>query len=241
MSKASTPRLYLGTSGYACKDWKGSFYPDDLPAKRMLGFYSERFDAVEINASFYRLPTAATLAAWASEVPASFRFTMKAPQQITHFRRLKDVEGLTNEFVDVSATLGERLGPLLFGLPPNMKKDAGRMREFLAVVPRGVRLAFEFRHQSWFDDEVLEVLRTRAGGAALCIADADDELEVPFEATADWGYLRLRREKYGTPTLKKWVARVLAQKWRETYVFFKHEDTGTGPKFAKSFLKLAAL
>jgi len=231
------PTLHIGTSGYAYKEWKGSFYPADLPAKQMLGYYGERFGAVEINASFYRLPTAATLTSWATDVPADFSFAFKSPQRITHFQRLKDSGESVAEFVRVAATLKERLGPLLFGLPPNMKKDVGRLRAFLELLPRkGVAAAFEFRHASWFDNEVFDALRVR--NAALCIADDDNDLEVPFEATANWGYLRLRRAKYTVPQLRKWAERIQKQDWREAFVFFKHEETGTGPRLAKSLAEI---
>lgn len=237
----STPSLHVGTSGYSYKEWKGSFYPKDTTAAQMLPFYAERFNTVEINASFYRLPSVATLEDWAAQVPNKFTFALKAPQQITHIRRLKNAAESVADFVEVAGALKKRLGPLLFGLPPNMKKDAGRLRDLLAIIPVTIRIAFEFRHASWFDDDVFSVLKSHGKrGAALCIADADDDLAVPFEATADWGYLRLRREKYTGPQLKKWAARVQEQAWSDAFVYFKHEETGTGPKFARKFLDLAA-
>lgn len=229
--------LFVGTSGFAYPKWKPSFYPAGLPARQFLRYYGEHFRSVEINNTFYRLPTAAALEAWAADVPADFRFVLKAPQLITHIRRLKDVAEPVAEFVKVSAVLKERLGPLLFQLPPNLKKDMDRLTGLFALMPAGIRVAFEFRHTSWFDAEVYTLLRDHS--AALCIADADDDLEVPFEPTAGWGYLRLRREKYTPAALKKWVAKVQEQAWADTFVFFKHEDTGTGPKFATQFLKLA--
>jgi uncharacterized protein YecE (DUF72 family) len=240
MPTPKPPNLFIGTSGYAYKEWKGSFYPKDLPASQMLPYYAERFRAVEINASFYRLPGAATLNGWAAQVPADFKFTLKAPQQITHFKRLKAAAAPTKAFIKVAATLGDRLGPLLFGLPPNMKKDVPRLEGFLAKLPSTVRVAFEFRHQSWLEDDVFSALRTHTiQGAALCIADDDNDLKVPFEATATWGYLRLRRAKYTGPQLKQWAARVQAAPWKEAYVFFKHEETGTGPRFARNLIELA--
>jgi uncharacterized protein YecE (DUF72 family) len=230
--------LYVGTSGYSYPKWKGSFYPKELLAKQMLRYYGERFGAVEINNSFYRMPTAAGLAAWAGEVPADFRFVLKAPQQITHHRRLRDVGEAVAQFVEVAGALKKRLGPLLFQLPPNLKKDAARLREFLGLLPADRRTAIEFRHPSWFDDEVYGLLRDHR--AALCIAEADDDLEVPFVATADWGYLRLRRPDYDGAALKAWTKRVRKQDWRDAFVFFKHEDEGKGPQFAQRFLELAA-
>jgi uncharacterized protein YecE (DUF72 family) len=229
--------IYVGTSGYSYKEWKGSFYPADLPAKKMLHFYGERFRAVESNYTFNNIPDASVLEGWTSQVPADFLFALKAPQQITHRKRLNDADDLVAEFIDVAGVLKKRLGPILFQLPPNFKKDSPRLKAFLRLMPQRCRVAFEFRHQSWFDDEVFGLLRKHR--AALCIADAEDDLEVPFWSTADWGYLRLRRPKYSTSALKTWAKKVREQKWREALVFFKHEDEGKGPKFAKQFLKLA--
>jgi uncharacterized protein YecE (DUF72 family) len=229
--------LFVGTSGFAYPKWKGSFYPEKLPAKQFLRYYAEHFRSVEINNTFYKLPTTAALEAWAAEVPADFRFPLKAPQLITHIKRLKDVAEPVAAFVAVAAALKERLGPLLFQLPPNMKKAVPRLTAVLELVPASFRVAWEFRHPSWFDDDVYTALREHQ--AALCVAEADDDLEVPLVATAGWGYLRLRREKYTAPALKKWVTRVREQAWADTFVFFKHEDTGTGPRFAKDFLRHA--
>ena len=229
--------LYVGTSGYSYKEWKGTFYPEKLPAKQMLRYYGERFRTVEINNTFYRMPTASVLEAWAGEVPADFRFVLKAPQRITHIQRLKDAGESVSQLLEAAGTLKERLGPLLFQLPPNFKKDVPRLREFLALLPPRCRAAFEFRHPSWFDDEVFGLLRDHQ--AALCVAEAEDDLEVPFVATADWGYLRLRRPDYGDAELTAWVKRVREQDWRDGFVFFKHEDEGKGPQMAKRFLELA--
>src|SRR5215217_896292 len=212
--------LHVGTSGYSYKEWKGTFYPDDLPVKQMLGYYGERFRATEINATFYRMPKASVLEAWAGEVPADFKFALKAPQRITHFQRLKDCGESLSYLLATAGVLKDRLGPLLFGLPPNFKKDAGRLKEFLALLPPQRRAAFEFRHPSWFDDEVFGLLRDHQ--VALCIAEADDDLEVPFESTADWGYLRLRRPDYTAAELKAWVKKLRTQPWRDAFVFFKH-------------------
>jgi uncharacterized protein YecE (DUF72 family) len=230
--------LYVGTSGYSYKEWKGTFYPKDLPNKQMLRHYGERFRAVEINNTFYRMPEASVLEAWAGEVPADFKFVLKAPQQITHRQRLKDTGDLVARLLEAARALKERLGPLLFQLPPNLKKDVPRLREFLALLPSQRPAAFEFRHASWFDEEVFGLLRDHQ--AALCIAEAENGLEVPFVATAGWGYLRLRRPDYGDAELKAWVQRVRGQGWRDAFVFFKHEDKGTGPQLAKRFLELAA-
>jgi len=229
--------LYVGTSGYSYTAWKGPFYPPKLPAKQMLHYYSEHFRTVEINYTFKRLPTASVLETWAGVVPADFQFVLKAPELITHRKRLKNVGDSLSAFLEIAAQLKKRLGPLLFQLPPNFKKEVPRLRAFLALLPRNRRAAFEFRHPSWFDDEVFDLLR--AHRAALCIADADDDLEVPVVATTAWGCLRLRRPEYDDAALKKWVKQVLKQDWQDAFVFFKHEDEGKGPQFAKRFLELA--
>jgi uncharacterized protein YecE (DUF72 family) len=230
--------LYVGTSGYSYKEWKGTFYPKDLPDKQMLRYYGERFRTVEINNTFYRMPKASVLEAWAEAVPSDFKFVLKASQRITHVRRLKDAGESLSYLLEVAGALKERLGPLLFQLPPNLKKDVPRLGEFLALLPSKYRAAFEFRHQSWFDEEVFELLRGHK--AALCLAEAEDALEVPFVATADWGYVRLRRPEYGDAELKTWVKRVREQDWRDAFVFFKHEDEGKGPQMAQRFLELGA-
>jgi uncharacterized protein YecE (DUF72 family) len=230
--------FYVGTSGYAYKEWKGSFYPEKFPDKQMLSYYSERFRSVEINNTFYKPPTASVLEAWVAEVPADFRFVLKAPQEITHRKRLVGVEEMVSSFIDTAECLKERLGPLLFQLPPNYKKNMERLSAFLPLVAKQCRVTFEFRHPSWFDDEVFGLLREH--NVALCIADADDDLEVPFEATADWGYSRLRRVEYSNSALKTWATNMQKQNWSDCFVFFKHEDTGTGPKFATQFLEAIA-
>jgi uncharacterized protein YecE (DUF72 family) len=223
--------FHIGTSGFAYKEWKGPFYPKDLPASGMLRYYAERFNTVEINNTFYRMPKADVLKAWVAEVPAAFMFVLKASQRITHFKRLKEADEVVEYLLKVSSALGDHRGPLLFQLPPNLKKDAPRLRDFLALIPPEVRAAFEFRHESWFDDEVFDLLRKHR--VAMCLAEAEDGVEVPFVATADWGYLRLRMPEYTTPDLKKWLKQVEAQDWKDVFVFFKHEDAGTGPKLAK--------
>jgi uncharacterized protein YecE (DUF72 family) len=222
--------VYVGTSGFSYPEWKGTFYPEKLSPRKMLGFYADRFRTVEINLTFRGLPAESVLDGWAGKVPAGFRFVLKAPQQITHHRRLAGADGELATFLDFAEKLGERRGPLLFQLPPNFKKDVPRLRAFLNLLTPGERAAIEFRHPTWFDDEVFSVLRDH--GAALCLADAGDELAVPFVPTADWGYLRLRRPDYDDAALREWADRVRAQAWREAYVFFKHEDSGQGPRLA---------
>jgi uncharacterized protein YecE (DUF72 family) len=227
--------LYVGTSGYSYTEWKGTFYPPKLPAKQMLHFYSEHFQTVEINYTFKRLPTAAVVKAWADAVPADFQFALKAPERITHRKRLKDTDDALLGFLDIASKLKERLGPLLFQLPPTFKKDAPRLQAFLALLPPERRVAFEFRHPSWLDDEVFGLLREHR--ATLCIAD--DLLEVPVVATSAWGCLRLRRPDYDDAALKKWLKQMRKQDWQDAFVFFKHEDEAKGPEFAKRFLELA--
>jgi uncharacterized protein YecE (DUF72 family) len=230
--------LYVGTSGYSYKEWKGPFYPKDLPEKQMLRYYGERFRSVEINNTFYRMPKASVLEGWAAEVPPDFKFVLKASQRITHIQRLKEADDSVSYLLQVAAVLKERLGPLLFQLPPYLHKDVPRLVEFLKLLPHERPSAFEFRLQSWFDPEVFDVLRNHR--AVLCIAEAENDLDIPFVSTADWGYLRLRRPDYGDPELKSWGERIRQQNWREAFVFFKHEDEGKGPQMAKRFLELAA-
>jgi uncharacterized protein YecE (DUF72 family) len=229
--------LHVGTSGYSYKEWKGSFYPEKIPAKEMLRFYSERLSTVEINATFYRMPQTSMLENWKQQVPKTFRFALKASQRITHFKRLKETAEETKYFLETASVLGEQLGVVLFQLPPNMKKDLPRLEMFLAQLPPTPRAAFEFRHPTWFDDDVLELLRSR--NRALVISDTDDLPATHIDKTADWGYLRLRRVNYAEENLAEWHQRIRAQAWNETFLFFKHEDEGTGPKLAAQFLKLA--
>jgi len=229
--------LYVGTSGYSYPKWKGNFYPQDLPAKGMLRYYGENFRSVESNSTFRGMPKPDVFTRWADEVPADFKFALKAPQQITHIKRLKDSKDLVSNVFEAAGVLEERLGPVLFQLPPNFNKDATRLREFLALLPKRRRAAFEFRHETWFDEEIFELLKKHK--AALCIAEADNELKVPFVSTTDWGYLRLRREDYADAELRAWVKKVQEQDWSDASVYFRHEDTAKGPKFAKRFLELA--
>ena len=225
--------LYTGTSGFAYKEWKGAFYPEDMRNDDMLSYYASQFRSCEINNTFYRMPAEKTLRQWTEQVPPEFRFVLKAPQRITHFTRLKEESKDPLEyFLKTSSVLGEQRGPLLFQLPPNMKLDLPRLQNFLSWLPEGVRAAFEFRHASWFDDGVFDALRVR--NASLCVADTEEE-QAPRIATADWGYLRLRRVAYTPGDVNEWAAWAKSQPWRDSYVFFKHEDAGTGPRLAKSF------
>jgi uncharacterized protein YecE (DUF72 family) len=233
---ADRMRVKVGTSGYAYKEWKGSFYPADLKPDGFLPFYAGRFGTVEINATFYRMPTEKVLMQWSAQVPGDFTFVLKASQKITHRKRLKECGEELQYFLRTANVLGPRLGPTLFQLPPNMKKDLPRLQDFLTMVPHTWRAAFEFRHASWFDEEVFGLLR--AHNAALVVADTDpeeSELAVPFMATADWGYLRLRRAGYDAAALRGWAENIQAAPWSEAFVFFKHEDEGTGPRLAAEF------
>lgn len=230
--------LYVGTSGYSYKEWKGSFYPEKIPAKDMLRYYSERLSTVEINATFYRMPQSSMLENWKEQVPPQFRFSLKASQRITHFKRLKETEEETKYFLETAAVLGSQLGVILFQLPPNMKKDLPRLETFLSQLPSSTPAAFEFRHPTWFDDDVLEVLRSQ--NRPLVVSDTDDMPTTHIDRTADWGYLRLRRVNYSEENLVEWAARIRDQNWKEIFLFFKHEDAGTGPKLAAQFLKLSA-
>jgi uncharacterized protein YecE (DUF72 family) len=229
--------LYVGTSGYSYKEWKGSFYPEKLPAREMLPYYATRLPAVEINNTFYRLPQKSVLENWKDQVPTGFKFSVKAPQRITHFKRLKETEGETSYLLDTASALEDRLGPVLFQLPPNMTKDLPRLEAFLTCLSDVVKATFEFRHPTWFDDDVLELLSRR--NHALCVSDTDDLPVSHIDKTADWGYLRLRRVNYSDETLGDWFKRISDQSWNDVYVFFKHEDEGTGPRLAGQFLKLA--
>jgi uncharacterized protein YecE (DUF72 family) len=233
-------RLHTGTSGYAYKEWRPAFYPEEVKERDMLAYYGARLSTVEINNTFYRLPNRTTLARWAEQVPADFVFVLKASRRITHIGRL--LPERCREALDflwtTSAELGARRGPILFQLPPNFRKDLDRLAAFVAILPTGLRAAFEFRHASWFDDETYAALR--AAGAALCVAetDEDDPATAALTPTADWGYLRLRREDYGEAELAVWAARLRAQPWREAFVFFKHEDTANAPRLAAQFRAL---
>jgi len=222
--------MLAGTSGYSYKEWLGHFYPEKLPANAMLRYYAERFRTVEINNTFYRMPAESMLERWAQEVPEGFAFTLKAPRRITHEKRLKDAESDVAEFTRRAAVLGDKLGVLLFQLPPFLRKDLPRLRDFLGALPSGQRVAVEFRHDSWQDDEVYETLRARA--AMLCVTDTD-EGDSPFVCTSDCTYLRLRRTRYDDSDLRVWVDRIAAQPLVHAYVYFKHEDEALATRFAR--------
>ena len=229
-------RVLVGTSGYAYKEWKGSFYPADLKAEDFLRYYAGAFSTVEINNTFYRMPTEKVLAHWAEQVPDTFTFVLKASQKITHRKRLKECAPELQYFLRTANALGAKRGPTLFQLPPNLKKDMDRLLDFLSLVPDTWRTALEFRHASWFDEDVFDALRHH--NMALVAAETDPEdsdLAVPFVATADWGYLRLRRTAYDAAALDAWAERIRAQSWTDAFVFFKHEDEAGGPALATDF------
>lgn len=226
-------RLLAGTSGFAYKEWKGIFYPEKIKPAEMLSFYATKFSSVEINNTFYRMPSADVVAGWAEQVPAGFTFVLKAPQKITHFKRLKECEAEVDYFFGVARTLGTHLGPMLIQLPPNFKRDDDRLTGFLAMIPDDLRVAFEFRNVSWLSDDVYAILR--AHDAALVIAH-DEETETPLVATATWGYARLRKVVYEPGEVASWASRLGAQPWKELFAFFKHEDEGTGPGLALEFV-----
>jgi uncharacterized protein YecE (DUF72 family) len=235
--------FWIGTSGYAYKEWKGPFYPSDITDAEMLKYYAQRFSTVEINYTFYRMPNVRTLQGWAKETPDGFAFTLKAPRRITHDLRLRDAADPLTYFCDTAKALKKKLGAMLFQLPPFLKKDVARLEDFLHQLPTGFRPAFEFRHQSWFADEVFECLRRF--DVALCVAE-HEERSAPLEQTAHFGYFRLRRPDYSDADLAAWAGRLedAATRWTDIFVYFKHEEEGKGPAFAAkltSFLQPAAV
>ncbi|HKB10913.1 MAG TPA: DUF72 domain-containing protein [Vicinamibacterales bacterium] len=228
--------IWIGTSGYNYPEWKGSFYPADLPAAKMLPYYAARFPTVEINYTFYRMPNEKLVAGWAAQTPSPYKLTLKAPRRITHDRRLKDVGELVTGFCEVAATLGGKLGALLFQLPPNLKKDLALFDAFLAELPPKACAAFEFRHPSWLDEEVYSRLAAR--NLALCVADSE-KLSTPVKITADYAYFRLRDEGYTPDDIKRWADRIAAdtRACADTYVYFKHEEEGKGAEFGRLLMQ----
>jgi uncharacterized protein YecE (DUF72 family) len=233
-------KLLAGTSGYSFKEWKGTFYPADLKADAMLGFYATKFPTLEINNTFYRLPKEHVLLEWASQVPEDFTFSLKASQRITHHTRLKaESESLVQFLLKNTSVLGDRLGPILFQLPPNLKKDIERLKNFLSYLPSDRRYTFEFRHESWWDEDVFALLRDR--DIAMCISESA-ELRCPVVCTAGWGYLRLHRLDYGEADLVEWARCVAGQAWDSAYVYFKHDEgVGSGPPAVEAFLQASRL
>ncbi|HEY6168631.1 MAG TPA: DUF72 domain-containing protein [Verrucomicrobiae bacterium] len=229
--------IWIGTSGFQYPEWKGKFYPAKLPTAKMLAYYAERFTTTESNYTFRSIPSAKTIANWLATTPERFRFALKAPQRITHIKRLIDCGAELRGFFEATRGLGAKLGPVLFQLPPNLKKDTGRLNDFLALLPDEMRAAFEFRHESWFSDDTFEMLKSH--GAALCIADSE-KLSTPVVMTAKFGYFRLRDEGYGKTDLKRWAETIARHReaLENIHVYFKHEERGLGPEFAQELQRL---
>jgi uncharacterized protein YecE (DUF72 family) len=227
----------IGTSGFQYPEWKGKFYPEKMPAAKMLPFYAEYFSTTEINYSFRRIPSVKTIESWSKSTPEHFRFSLKAPQRVTHFSKLRNCGEIMDVFWRAVSGLGQKLGPILFQLPSSFKKDAAILGEFLGILPEGMRVAFEFRHASWFDDEIYAHLHKR--NATLCLAESS-ELITPLVVTSDFGHLRLRKEDYEEADLVRWALAIQSQRnhWKEAFIYFKHEATGTGPRFGARMIKL---
>ncbi len=230
-------KIFVGTSGYGYKEWKGKFYPEKISPKEMLRFYAERLSTVEINNTFYRMPTEGVLTSWAEQVPDDFIFALKAPQVITHLKRLRDVESETEYLFKSLSILDRKLGPVLFQFPKSFHADRPRLKDFLALIPDNISCAFEFRSPSWLDNEIYDLLRGR--GLSLCLADADENPATEIINTAPWGYLRLRRSDYTAADLSQWLEKILAQKWEKAFVFFKHEAGAQGAEMALRFREFA--
>jgi len=231
-------KIHVGTSGYGYKEWKGIFYPEKISPKEMLRFYGERLSAVEINYTFYHMPTEGVLASWAEQVPDDFAFALKAPQVITHLKQLRNVFEETDYFFRTLSVLDRKLGPALFQFPKSFRTNRPVLEEFLALIPGNMHCAFEFRSPTWLDAGILDLLRKR--GCSLCTADTDENPADEIISTASWGYLRLRRSDYTEADLSQWLERIHAQKWERAFVFFKHEEEAKGPEMAVRFHELAA-
>jgi uncharacterized protein YecE (DUF72 family) len=232
--------IWVGTSGYNYPEWKGSFYPEKLPAAQMLPYYAERLSTVEINYTFYRTPNEKILAGWNAATPERFKLTLKAPKRITHDARLKDCADRLQYFIDTAATVGPKLGALLFQLPPNFKQDLAVFDAFLETVPAGTVAAFEFRHGSWLNDEVYRRLQAR--NLALCVADSET-MATPVQITADYAYFRLRDEGYTPEDIERWAKTILDSTagCKDVFVYFKHEEVGKGPLFARLLMEALGL
>ena len=230
-------KIHVGTSGFGYKEWRGKFYPEKISPKEMLRFYSERFGTVEINNTFYHMPKASVLQSWAEQVPDDFVFAFKAPQVITHLKRLKHVDQEAEYLFRTLSVLEGKLGPVLFQFPKSFRADRTLLEDFLGLIPGDRACAFEFRSPSWLDVEILDLLREK--GCSLCIADADENPANEIISTAAWGYLRLRRSDYTDADLSQWIERILSQKWQKAFVFFKHEEEAKGAEMALRFRELA--
>jgi uncharacterized protein YecE (DUF72 family) len=230
-------QILVGTSGYGYKEWKGKFYPAKISPKEMLHFYAERLTTVEINNTFYHMPTEPVLASWAEQVPDDFVFAIKAPQIITHLKRLRNVDEETEYLFRMLSSLDRKLGPVLFQFPKSFHADRPVLEDFLALLPGNISCAFEFRHPSWLGSEILDLLH--GSGLSLCTADTDEAPAHEIISTGPWGYLRLRRSDYTEADMSQWLEKILAQKWEKAFVFFKHEGEARGPEMAIRFRELA--
>ncbi len=230
-------KIHIGTSGYGYKEWKGKFYPEKISPREMLRYYSVRLASVEINNTFYHMPTKGVLASWAEQVPDDFVFALKSPQIITHLKRLRNVAEEMEYLFNTLSVLEKKLGPVLFQLPGSFHADRRALEDFLALIPGNMYCAFEFRNRSWLDDAILDLLRER--GCSLCTPDADENPADGIISTAKWGYLRLRRSDYTDDDLSQWMKRILSQRWEKAFVFFKHEEEAAGPEMAMRFQELA--
>jgi uncharacterized protein YecE (DUF72 family) len=230
-------RIHIGTSGYNYPEWRGTFYPEGFSTSKMFAYYAERFRTVEINATFYRMPTPKTTEGWRDQAPPGFAYALKASRRITHDARLKNCAENVQFFCESARVLGPHLGPLLFQLPPNFKCDVDRLAAFLALLPTDLKSAFEFRHDSWLTEPVYDLLRSHH--VALCVADFGDKT-TPVIATARHAYFRLRDEGYTPPDLERWAQAVQSREadWDDAFVYFKHEDEGKGPEFARAFVDI---
>jgi uncharacterized protein YecE (DUF72 family) len=231
-------KIYTGTSGYSYKEWKGNFYPEKFSAEKMLSYYSGKLTAVEINNTYYRMPKINVVMSWANQVPSGFMFAVKAPQIITHIKRLNNVGEETKYFLTIISSLGKKLGTVLFQFPASFKKDIPLLENFLKHIPPKIPCAFDFRSPSWFDVETYELLNRRK--FSLCLEDTDEKPVTELINTATWGYLRLRRSNYTDLDLSTWSEKVLSQKWKRAFIFFKHEDdeAAKGPSFAGRFKEI---
>jgi uncharacterized protein YecE (DUF72 family) len=228
--------LWVGTSGYAYPEWRGSFYPEKMPTTKMLPYYAEHFATVEINNTFYRMPNAKLLEGWSAQTPENFKLTLKAPQRITHHKRLRDCADDVKYFLEVASTLGPKLGAILFQTPPYLRMNLEVLDGFLEMLPAGLCAAFEFRHKSWMESDVFS--RLQAKGLALCVADSEN-FSTPVEITAGYAYFRLRDEGYQPADIERW-AQVIREKTAassDVFVYFKHEEAGIGTEFAKQLIK----
>jgi uncharacterized protein YecE (DUF72 family) len=226
-------KIHVGTSGYSYKEWKGNFYPEKISPKEMLHFYSQRLGTVEINNTFYGMPTAGVLESWAGQVPDDFLFAIKAPQVITHVKRLKDAGEETEYFFKTLSVLGDKLGPILFQFPKTFRPDSQRLENFFSLIPKNASCAFEFRSAAGHDSEIHNLLHER--GLSLVNADTEDDPVDEIIKTASWGYLRLRRPDYTDVELSSWLKKIISQKWERAFIYFKHEEAGKGAEMALRF------